>query len=473
MLYQIDPVSFQDSKGDGFGDLEGIVKRLDYLESLGVDAIVLSPFQLEAGFGQGKGQPPFDPRYGSEDDLSQLVQAASRHKIRLFVDLPLTSAQTTQETANSARFWLSRGIAGLRLTDSEGEPHAENSAASAPSPLTGAQLADRLKALRALCAGYAGQRVLLWDLAEPMPAATVVTRYVHHRAVHTTVPAVEGAQLAVDRRLLTMQHLNVEQLREAIQPQQTGSAAAAAAPVPVPLSDASDHARSFDRLGDGRHDLALARLLATALLAGRGSPLLYFGQELGMASTTAPSAPMQWGGDSGFTAGVPWIEAGPNAATANVALEDADADSLLNWYRRLSALRHASAALRSGTLDVVAATDPDVVAWVRRPQAGSSDAAVLVVCNLADHPQVASLGTDLRRLNVPAGSVMLHTLATSAMAVATDAPLGTMSVNHIELAPFGVYIGELPPQAGLENTPSPLRRRWPRKTSPRSGSTSP
>src|SRR5580693_6440388 len=51
VLYQVDPVSFQDSKGDGFGDLQGIVHRLDYLQGLGVDAILLSPFQLEAGFG--------------------------------------------------------------------------------------------------------------------------------------------------------------------------------------------------------------------------------------------------------------------------------------------------------------------------------------------------------------------------------------------------------------------------------------
>ena len=53
---------------------------------------------------------------------------------------------------------------------------------------------------------------------------------------------------------------------------------------------------------------------------------------------------MQWGGDadftSGFTSGAPWMDMGRNAATANVALEDADATSLLNWYRRLSALHH-------------------------------------------------------------------------------------------------------------------------------------
>src|SRR5580704_18468190 len=52
VLYQIDPVSFQDTKGDGFGDLQGIAQRLDYVQTLGVDAIVLSPFQLQPDFGR-------------------------------------------------------------------------------------------------------------------------------------------------------------------------------------------------------------------------------------------------------------------------------------------------------------------------------------------------------------------------------------------------------------------------------------
>src|SRR5580698_5892302 len=97
VLYQIDPVSFQDSKGDGFGDLQGITQRLDYVQSLGVDAIVLSPFQLQPEFGHKANAPAFDPKYGTEEDLDHLVQEASHRKIRVLVDLPLSPVLSTAE----------------------------------------------------------------------------------------------------------------------------------------------------------------------------------------------------------------------------------------------------------------------------------------------------------------------------------------------------------------------------------------
>ena len=458
VLYQIDPVSFQDSDGDGFGDLKGIIARLDYLQTLGVDAIVLSPFQLELAFVRAGSGPPFDPKLGSEEDLNTLIQEATKHKIRIFVDLPLSTASTTQELSNSARFWLSRGVAGLRLIGDVADGHGGNTGPNHPA-LVPAQIDERMHVLRTLCGTFAGQRVLLWDMPDPLPGAGETTTYRHHRAVRTS-SAVDGPQMVVDRRLMLMAHISPNELRGTL----TAEPAHSAQSTPVPLSDANGHPRSFDRLGDGAHDLPLAKLLATALLAGRGAPLLYFGQEIGMATTPATGevdpTPMQWGGEDGFTSGVPWIDMGRNSATENVALEDADAYSLLNWYRRLSALRHANAALRSGSLDLLDATNPDVVAWLRRPlAAGTSTPPVLVVCNLTNHPEVLSFGADLRRIGVQTGSAMMHTLAASSITVSSDAALGSVSVNQIELPPYGVYIGELTPQPGLENTPSPLHRR--------------
>jgi hypothetical protein len=179
-------------------------------------------------------------------------------------------------------------------------------------------------------------------------------------------------------------------------------------------------------------------------------------------------SPMQWGSGDGFTTGVPWIEMGRNATTANVALEDPDVDSLLNWYRRLIALRHANGAIRSGLLDVVAGSNPDVVAWVRRPAAaGGSASSVLVVCNVSDRRQVLSLGAELQRMGQRTGGSsagrMLHTLASSSEQAGVldgkGAERGLVSVNNLELPPYGVYVGELPRQAGLESAPSPLRHR--------------
>jgi alpha-glucosidase len=456
VLYQIDPVSFQDSDGDGFGDLRGIIMRLDYLQALGVDAIVLSPFQLELSFVRAGSGAPFDPKLGSEEDLNALIQEATRHKMRIFVDLPLSSSSTTQELSNGARFWLSRGVAGLRLIGDATGAHDGDNGPVHPA-LVPAQIDERLHALRTLCASFAGQRVLLWDMPDPPPGAVETTTYRHHRAVHTSI-ALDGPQMVVDRRLMAVAHLSPNELRGTLTVEPAHNA------TPASISDANGRPRSFDRLGDGTHDVPLAKLLAAALLAGRGAPLLYFGQEIGMATTPAAGnvdpTPMQWGGDDGFTSGVAWIDMGRNAATENVALEDADAHSLLNWYRRLGALRHANAALRVGSLDLLDETNPDIVAWLRRPQAsGASTPPVLVVCNLTNHPEVVSLEVDLRRIGVQTGSGMMHTLAASTLAVSSDAALGSMSVNHIELSPYGVYMGELTPQPGLENTPSPLRRR--------------
>jgi glycosidase len=420
VLYQIDPMSF------GSGNLKGIAQRLDYLQGLGVDAVVLSPFQLQPEFGRTNKGLPFDTKYGNEEDLDQLVREATSRKIRLFVDLPLGLSQTTQEMINSARFWLSRGIAGLRLTMDAGDAHEHLQAGPVVNEpwLSAAQLTDRMHQLSALCATYAGQRVLLWDLPDAPPRAVETTTYRNHRAVHSSP---DSPQMVVDRRLLSIVHLSSDELRGALSSPITR--VTTAQPTPVPESDASGHPGSFERLGDGAHNLQLAKLLAAALLAGRGAPLLYSGQE------------------SGNTNG-------------DLATEDADSSSLLNWYRRLSALRHANAALRGGSLDMLGATNPDVVAWLRRPQAsGSSTPPVLVVCNLTNHPEVMSFGPELRRLGMTTGTGMMHTLASSTQAASSDASLGSASVTHIELPAYGVYIGELTPQPGLENTPSPLRRR--------------
>ncbi len=463
VLYQIDPVSFQDSNGDGFGDLPGITQRLDYVRSLGVDAIVLSPFQLQPDFGRNSFGPPFDPKYGTEEDLDHLVQQASQRKIRIFVDLPLTPVRSTQELVNVARFWLSRGIAGLRLTP---DPHT--------GALSPAQIQDRLRELRKLCSTYAGQRVIFWDLPQPMPTGHDVHSPTRRYRSAGAVPVLDGSQLQIDSRLAAMPGLTADALRRALDNDPNVASGFDAAAVPV--TDGTDRQRSFDRFGEGDQAAEIAKVMAAALLTSRGAPQLYFGQEIGMATMPVPGkgspatsvdpTPMQWGGDTDFTSGVPWMDMGRNAATANVALEDADAASLLNWYRKLSALHHENAALRAGTMDLIAQTNPDIVAWVRRPRdPGSLTSPVVVVCNVTGRSLLVSVSADLRRAGVETTSPMMRTLASTALtassaglgAGAKDPVSGPVSMNAIALPPYGVYIGELAHQPGLESAPSPLR----------------
>ncbi len=90
VIYQIYPRSFQDSNGDGIGDLQGIIKRLDYLERLGIGAIWLSPVyrspQDDNGYDIADYQD-IDPMFGTMDDMLLLIQEAKKRNIRIIMDL--------------------------------------------------------------------------------------------------------------------------------------------------------------------------------------------------------------------------------------------------------------------------------------------------------------------------------------------------------------------------------------------------
>ncbi len=90
IIYQIYPWSFQDSNGDGIGDLRGILHRLDYLVELGVDAIWLSPIYPSpmADFGYDiSDYTAIDPRFGSLEDFDELLAATHDRGLKLLLDL--------------------------------------------------------------------------------------------------------------------------------------------------------------------------------------------------------------------------------------------------------------------------------------------------------------------------------------------------------------------------------------------------
>ncbi|WP_339176743.1 alpha-glucosidase [Paenibacillus sp. FSL H8-0317] len=92
VVYQIYPRSFQDRNGDGIGDLEGIVSRLDYLQQLGIGAIWLSPVckspQDDYGYDISDYQD-IDPMFGSLEDMETLILEAKKRDIRIIMDLVL------------------------------------------------------------------------------------------------------------------------------------------------------------------------------------------------------------------------------------------------------------------------------------------------------------------------------------------------------------------------------------------------
>ena len=90
VVYQIYPRSFQDTDGDGVGDLNGITKRLDYLKNLGVDVIWVSPFYPSPNYDNGYDISDYrgiNPEFGTMEDFDRMLQGIHERGMKLVIDL--------------------------------------------------------------------------------------------------------------------------------------------------------------------------------------------------------------------------------------------------------------------------------------------------------------------------------------------------------------------------------------------------
>lgn len=106
VAYQIYPKSFQDTTGNGTGDLQGIIKRLDYLQKLGIDVIWLSPVckspQVDNGYDISDYRD-IDPMYGSLDDMKELIKEGKKHGIGIMMDLVLNHSSNEHKWFKEAK----------------------------------------------------------------------------------------------------------------------------------------------------------------------------------------------------------------------------------------------------------------------------------------------------------------------------------------------------------------------------------
>ena len=106
VIYQIYPKSFQDSNGDGIGDIPGIISRLDYLKKLGIDGIWLSPVyrspQDDNGYDISDYQD-IDPMFGTMKDMETLIGEAGKRGIRIIMDLVLNHTSDEHPWFREAR----------------------------------------------------------------------------------------------------------------------------------------------------------------------------------------------------------------------------------------------------------------------------------------------------------------------------------------------------------------------------------
>jgi oligo-1,6-glucosidase len=106
VIYQVYPRSFKDSNGDGVGDLAGILSELDYIVSLGVDAVWINPVYLSPGRDNGYDISDFraiQPEYGTMEDMERLIEQLHDRKIRLVIDMVLNHTSDEHEWFRQAR----------------------------------------------------------------------------------------------------------------------------------------------------------------------------------------------------------------------------------------------------------------------------------------------------------------------------------------------------------------------------------
>ena len=108
VVYQIYPKSFKDTNGTGTGDLKGVIEKLDYLQTLGVDYIWLTPFYVSPQNDNGYDVADYyniDPSYGTMEDVENLIAEAKKRNIYLMMDMVFNHVSTEH-------IWFKKAMAG-------------------------------------------------------------------------------------------------------------------------------------------------------------------------------------------------------------------------------------------------------------------------------------------------------------------------------------------------------------------------
>ncbi len=540
VIYEIYPRSFQDSNGDGIGDLNGITQRLDYLQSLGIDAIWLSPIypspQVDFGYDISDYEN-IDPQYGTLADFDKLVAEAKKRDIRIIMDMVMNhtsdkhqwfidsassktnpkrdwyvwrdakgvgadgkplppnnwislfggsaweyNADTKQfyyhefykqqpdlnwrnpvvEKAmfDSVRFWLDRGVAGFRLdaiptlfedpklrdepatggTNAQGDPNLSDIYTNNLP-----EVHDVMRRLRQEVEKYPGNRVLIGETY--LPNVQELDKW-YGGTKHNEL------QLPMDMQVGFTNKLDVSLFRRRINDAETQISGNQ----PLFVFDNHDNIRSWNRYGDGVHDQAIARLLATILLTSRATALMYYGEELGMVTTTptrkedvkdpigitgwpkekgrdGERTPMQWSDskDAGFSdSDSPWLPIAPDYKTTNVKAEESDPASLLNWYKQLIAMRRTNPTLRNGKQVMLDEANNSVLSFFREGVAGNP--SIVVALNFTAEPQTISLYPG----NAGVSGKSVTTLMTDAESLRQNG-----SLQNITLPPYASWVGSI------------------------------
>jgi alpha-glucosidase len=349
------------------------------------------------------------------------------------------------------RFWYKRGVAGFRLdaVDSlfENSKLTDNPFAAGTDTFGRPKMDEKynqklpevhgvLRGLRKVADEY--NAVLIGETY-----TSSIDELKHYYGDHSS-----ELQLPMDMMFATVDRLSPTEFRKQI------ASVNASGGWPVFVIGNHDMPRSYNRYGDGLHNDAIAKLMAALYLTLRGSPILYYGEEIGMQDNDPKSkeevrdpqgkigwptekgrdgerTPMQWTADvnGGFSKEKPWLPVPPSASTYNVAIESADPSSILNFYTRLLYLRHHEKALIEGEYIPLDENNPNVFSFLRRFR----NEAVLVVLNMSATAHRVTL--DL----APQG----FAAASHAMLLTDGSGATRFQGTDIDVEPFTAYIEKL------------------------------
>lgn len=477
IVYQVYPRSYQDSNGDGVGDLKGIIRRLDHLKWLGVSAVWLSPIYPSpmADFGYDiSDYKGIYSLFGNMNDFDELLQEVHSRHMRLILDLVPNhtsdqhpwflesrssrdnpkrdwyiwkDAKEDGSTPNNwlsvfggsgwewdektaqyyyhaflkqqpdlnwrneevqkamfevMRFWLDKGVDGFRvdvmwhmikdkqLRDNPANPEYEEHMSTYNKLLPvystdQPEVHDIVGKMRRVLDEY-NERMMIGEIYLPI-----------HKLVSYYGVDRKGAHLPFNFLLLSIPW-EAKMIASAIDEYE---GALPEEGWPNWVLGNHDQARITSRVG-----MAQAKVAAMLLLTLRGTPTIYYGDEIGMRDVPIPftevqdpqglnmpdknlsrdpaRTPMQWdtSKNAGFTTGKPWLRLDRAFHRQNVSVEKEDDYSYLSLYRRLIKLRQEEPSLMVGNYKPVHA-DNQMIAFIRELEGHHK---FLVVLNLSHRP---------------------------------------------------------------------------------------
>lgn len=437
VFYEVFVRSFQDSDGDGKGDLKGLISRLDYLKSLGIGGIWLMPVAESSDNDHGYHVIDYraiESDYGTMEDFSLLLAEAHKRGIGIIVDFVLNhsssehpffkDASTNINSPYRSWYWFESGYPG-KWQIPEGSPDAWVKTATGyyfgflvPSipdlqfhnPDVQTWMEDNLRFwLNMGVDGYRYDAVM--NLVENGKDKTINQPETHAyyqrlRAVtdqyknRTSVcehgdPAYFGNGTNEFHMAFSFgfSFLAMESLR-------SGNAAAVKDYAVRYLKAAPEGSRYALFLNN--HDFPFGarlstqlsgsiprlKLAAALLLTMPGVPFIYYGEEIGMPAQylkygdASLRTPMQWdlSTNNGFTSGKPYRRMNTNNNLINVQTQHADPESLLSFYRSMIQLRNSLPELHSGKFELLNISPASALAYTMSADKGR----LLVILNLSD-----------------------------------------------------------------------------------------